>query len=397
MRISTAGMHYAALARMAERNNDLVKTQNQLASGKRIQTPADDPSGAVRALGLDREIAENAQFSRNADMATSRLSLEEQTLDDATSLLQHVRDLAIQANNPTLDLAGRKLIATEVNVRLRELVDLANRRDANGEYLFSGFSTLTQPFTQSGNAVTYAGDQGVRELQISQTQRLADGHTGFEVFETIVEGNATFVTAVAATNAGSAVIDAGTVTDPTAWVPDTYTIRFLDATSYEIVDGAGDPVTTGTYTSPGTIAFNGIQVGLQGAPAANDEFTVRASASQSMFTTVANLITTLGRDTITNPQNARFASEMGGAIAQIDRALDHVGGVRSEVGARLASLDAAAVTRDDRDVELQRSLSELRDLDYAEAVTRLNLQLAGLQAAQASYSRITQLSLFNYL
>jgi flagellar hook-associated protein 3 FlgL len=397
MRISTAGMHYAALARMNDRNNDLVRTQNQLASGSRIQSPADDPSGAVRALGLDRQIAEGKQFARNADMAMSRLSLEEQTLSDATSLLQNVRDLTVQANNATIDLASRKLIASELKVRMRELVDLANRRDANGEYLFSGYSTLTQPFTMSGNSVSYVGDQGVRELQISDTQRLSDGHTGFDVFQTVVQGNGTFVTGVNANNTGSGVIDAGTVTNPTTWVPDSYTIHFIDATNYEITDGAGDPVTTGTFSSPGTIAFNGIQFGIQGQPATDDVFTVTPSGKQDMFTTLSGLLDTLNLETVTNPQNARFASEMGGALAQLDRSLDHISGVRAEVGARLSVLDEAEVTRDDRDVELQRSLSELRDLDYAEAVTRLNLQLAGLQAAQASYSRIAQLSLFNYL
>ena len=88
MRISTAGMHNAALRGILERNTTLVKTQNQIASGKRIQTPADDPAGATRALELDRAIAESQQFGRNADVAKSRLTLQEQTLADMTNLLQ---------------------------------------------------------------------------------------------------------------------------------------------------------------------------------------------------------------------------------------------------------------------------------------------------------------------
>ena len=71
--------------------------------------------------------------------------------------------------------------------------------------------------------------------------------------------------------------------------------------------------------------------------------------------------------------------------------------VRSEIGARLSSLDAAESAREDQKVELNRMKSELEDLDYAEAITRMNQQLVGLQAAQASYMRIAQLSLFNYL
>jgi len=71
--------------------------------------------------------------------------------------------------------------------------------------------------------------------------------------------------------------------------------------------------------------------------------------------------------------------------------------VRAEVGTRLSSLDNASLAREDNVVELERMRSELRDLDYADAITKMNQQLVGLQAAQMSYSRISQLSLFDYL
>ena len=81
MRISTAAQHASAYLAISKRYEALLKTQNQVASGKRIQTPADDPSGAVRALDLDRSLAESQQFGRNADIVRNRLSLEEQTLE----------------------------------------------------------------------------------------------------------------------------------------------------------------------------------------------------------------------------------------------------------------------------------------------------------------------------
>jgi flagellar hook-associated protein 3 FlgL len=88
---------------------------------------------------------------------------------------------------------------------------------------------------------------------------------------------------------------------------------------------------------------------------------------------------------------------MGATLTQLDQALDHVSSVRSEVGSRLASLDETANSRDEQKVDLTKALSDIRDLDYAQAVTQLNLQLAGLQAAQSSYTKIAQLSLFDYL
>jgi flagellar hook-associated protein 3 FlgL len=397
MRLSTAGMHASALAGMAERSADLVRTQGQIATGKRIQTPADDPAGSVRALELDRGLAESQQFARNADVATSRLSLEEQTLTDAANLLQRVRELAVQGNNATIDQNARQALASELQVRFNELVDIGNRRDANGEYLFSGYSTQTKPFAQSGNSVTYAGDQGVRVLQTSPTQRIPDGHSGFEVFQNIAEGNGTFVTGANIANNGGAVIDGGSVTNPALWVPDTYSLNFTSASAWEVRNSSNALVASGAYAGNGTINFNGVQVTLTGQPATGDRFSIRPSDTQDMFATVANALSTLQRATVTAADRAQFATAMGATLTQIDRGLDHVSSVRADIGARLITLDDSQTNRDDRDIELQKELSNLRDLDYAKAITQLNLQQMGLQAAQASYSRIAQLSLFDYL
>ncbi len=97
-------MHGSALAGILERNAALVKTQQQIASGKRIITPADDPAGAVRALDIDRAIAEFEQYDRNSDVVTNRLTYEEQTLNDMTGLLDRVRNLTLQGANATVDL-----------------------------------------------------------------------------------------------------------------------------------------------------------------------------------------------------------------------------------------------------------------------------------------------------
>jgi flagellar hook-associated protein 3 FlgL len=103
------------------------------------------------------------------------------------------------------------------------------------------------------------------------------------------------------------------------------------------------------------------------------------------------------RDGTFPADRARFTTEIAGALQQIDQSIDHVLGVRAEVGSRLSALDSAAQAREDLDIELQSTLSELRDLDYAEAISRLNQQLVGLQAAQETYTRIAGLSLFDYL
>jgi flagellar hook-associated protein 3 FlgL len=396
-RISTAAMHNTALQGILQRDSALVKTQQQIATGKRIITPADDPSGSVRALDIDRAMAEADQFKRNSDTITNRLSYEEQTLSDINSLLQSVRDITVQGANATVDAGSRQALAQQVQARLDDLIAMGNRKDANGEYLFAGFQTLTQPFSPTGTGVQYVGDQGSRLVQTSPTQRIADSHPGSEVFLNVKAGNGTFVADATAANTGTGVITPGTVTNPTQWVRDTYTIHFVDATNYEVLNSANTVVTTGAYTSGGSIAFNGVQVQITGAPATDDRFTITPSTTQDMFTTLQNLVTTLQQANITPQERAQFDTNMAATLTQLDQALDHTNSVRSDVGTRLSVLQETADSRDAQQVELSKSLSELRDLDYASAITQLNLQLAGLQAAQSSYTKIGQLSLFDYL
>ena len=94
---------------------------------------------------------------------------------------------------------------------------------------------------------------------------------------------------------------------------------------------------------------------------------------------------------------AAFQAQIGGSLMNLDSALDRVVSVRAEVGTRLQAIDTAAGFRDSEAVDLQALISDIRDLDYASAISKLNQQYTGLQAAQAAYSKIGQLSLFDYL
>ena len=400
MRISTQTFFDRSVSAMLEQQSALSKTQNQVATGQRVATPADDPIAAVHILELERAMSESEQFGKNSDVVRGRLNLEEQAFEDVGTVVQRVRELLVQAANiGGMSASDRRSIATELAARLDELQDIANRKDGNGEYLFSGFSSLTQPFARdAAGVVTYAGDQGNRLVQVGPSQRVADSHSGSDVFMNITAGNGTFTTAVAAANTGTGVITVGQVNDSTAWVPDDYTLVFDNPpTTWQVLDGLGNPVTAGSYTSGNAIAFNGIQVAVSGTPAAGDSFSIAQATTESAFATLQTIVTALNGPSGTASTNAQLSTVLGGSLQQLDQITDHVLGVRAQIGARLSTLDNADASRDSLSVDLQTSLADLRDLDYAEALTRMNQQLLGLQAAQLSYAKISQLSLFNYM
>lgn len=399
MRISTAAYHANSLALMLNQQAELSKTQNQMSTGRRVNSPADDPIAVSHILELERAQSESDQFGKNSDLVRSRANIEEQALTDTGTLFQRVRELVLQASNTaTLTPSDRASIATEIETLSAELKNIANRKDGGGEYLFAGYSTQTQPFSTTGAGTTqYLGDQGSRQVQIAASQRITDGHSGFDVFMKIPEGNGLFSTGATATNAGSGIINTGTIVDRSAWVRDNYTLSFTTATTWEVLDGLGNQVATGPYAAGSAIAFNGVQVNVTGIPAAGDSFSIDASGTEDMFTLLDGLVGALRSAGTDSASTARLSTVLENGLQQIDQSTDHVLRIRGEVGARLSQLDNADSAREDLKVELASTLSDLRDLDYAEAMTRMTQQLTSLQAAQASYAKIAQMSLFNYL
>jgi len=390
-------MQQGGVATMLRNQVELARTQTQIATGKRVVTAADDPGGAVQIQQIERALAASAQFATNAAVATNRLSLEEQALADAGSTIRRVQELTLQANNSTIDASGRSAIAVEIRARAEELLGIANRQDASGDYLFGGTRATTRPFQRVPGGVAYAGDAGSRQVQVSSSQRIADGHPGDAVFVNVPGGNGTFRAAAAATNTGTGILDPGTMTNLAAWVPGSYVVEFDSANSYQVRDASNAIVASGPFTSGGSITVYGAQIAVSGSPAAGDQFTIEPAGFEDVFTTLDSLLTALESTPGTPAARALLASDMNVIIQQLGRTSDHLLNVRADVGSRLSRLDAAEAAREDLSLELNTSLSSLRDVDYSTAITRMNAQMVALQAAQQSYTRIAGLSLFDYL
>lgn len=395
--ISTLTFRTNALDSMEALQAALSKTQEQLSTGKAFQTAADNPTGMAQVNQLDMELSASKQYVTDGNVASGNLNLENQALTDATNLLQSARDLAVEANNASLSATQRQDIATQLNQQLAQLVAIGNRTDSNGSYLFAGHAASTQPFVQNGNSVSYVGAGQVSQVQISENQRISAGDTGSSVFMNLPAGNGTFTTAAGAANTGTASIGPGTVTNPSQWVPDTYSITFTDATGdYKVTNGSGATVTTGTYdaTTGGTISFNGIQATLSGNTASGDTFTVAPAGQSSAFATLSGLITTLNSTSLNSGQRATQISQ---SLEQIDTALNNIGNVQASVGGRVNAVTASQSTAQSQQTNLQTSISNISDTDYAAATTQLSSEEVALQAAEESYASLSKLSLFNYV
>jgi flagellar hook-associated protein 3 FlgL len=429
MRIATSMIYGAGLASIQKQTASLLHTQQQVASGRRILTPADDPVAAARALEVEQAKNTNALYRTNQKTAGENLGLVEASLVSVGDLLQTARTLAVQGGGGALTDSDRRSIAGELRQRFDELIGLANATDGSGQHLFSGYMGDTTPFSGSvATGVAYAGDEGQRLLQVSASRQIAVSDSGNEVFMRIRNGNGHFVTAVAAANGGSGVIDAGAVTDPALWNAagnnKDFTLRFAvdsgvepPATTYDIVDNvSGNSLLTGaapgaapyprTFTPGQAIvlksqgaepAFDyGAQFVVSGSPTDGDTFDVDASSSQSLFATLGNLIDALEAGTA-GGGNTLLANRIGFALRDFDQAEENLLRVRAGIGSRMNEIDSLASAGEDLDLNYAQTLSRLRDVDYAEALTRLTQEQGYLEAAQKSFMQVSGLSLFNYV
>jgi flagellar hook-associated protein 3 FlgL len=191
MRISTYTLFENGAARIGDLQSGLAKTQQQLSTGRRVLTPADDPVAAARALEVSQSQSLNTQYGRNRQHAQSSLGAVEGALTSVTSLIQDVKTTVIAAGNGALSDTERGFMATELRGRFEELIGLANSRDAQGNYLFSGFHTTTAPFaettivTATGTAAgaVYQGDQGQRLMQVDTARQMSVSSPGQTVFQ----------------------------------------------------------------------------------------------------------------------------------------------------------------------------------------------------------------------
>ena len=411
MRISSMQIYITGVRNILNAQADVARTQEEISVGKRVLTPADDPAGATLALGIGQELARSAQYQRNADLAEGDLQQQDLELEAVENVLLQLQDLALQAGSPAVSEAELATIVAGIEQAGKQLLSIFNARSsAYSDYLFAGFSGDTQPFVQSAaGRIDYAGDDGERRVTIGSGLEVQSRNNGRELFVDIPAAANTFVTRIAAANTGSGDISAGRIVDQAAYdavYPDDLVVRFgVTPGTYQVdrIDRATGALSTVLPPQPYvdgeplTITVAGAEVGIVGSPAPGDEFVLEASATQPLLLTVQRLADGLRNIPDTPAGAAERARVVAEALKGIGQAQQSVTTSRASLGPRLNLLDDARAEQAALDLINEEALSDLVDLDYNEAASRLSYQTFVLEAAQQSLVKIANLSLFNFM
>jgi len=421
MRISTIQAFNNGVTGIQRNYSNATRTQEQISTGNRILTPADDPVASVRLLQLEQQQNVLSQYDSNLTAAKNSLTQEEVTLNSVNTVLQRVRELAVQAGNGALDPQDRKSIAAELGEREDELLSLMNTRNARGEYLFSGFQGKTQPFVRGADgSYSYQGDEGQRKLQIASSLGIPISDNGKSIFESVTNAgrlksqpDAAFPTSSTLSVSAPLVSDEVAFSGANGFPANGVQLQFNADGSYDIyeLDSSGTPATVPLTDGTGlkmdddprksdSLVFRGVTLQLDGAAAGGEAVNITPTLSgsgeiqqkQGILDTIANL-----RSALENPSNGNtdVRDAVAVALTNLDHGMVSVDQARGNIGARLNVIESTQTDNEDVTLVNKGVQADLRELDYAEALSRLSMQTVVLEAAQQSYVKIAGLSLFN--
>ena len=187
MKISNSYLFDQATKNMQTAQSDVSKSRERIASGKSLVRPSDD-TGKLRSIEILKSQQRKIEsYDKSMNFLTDRFQLEESVLGSASDILIRVKELAIQAANDSFSSSDRDIIAIEVESLRDELLAIANTRDVEGNFIFSGSKSDTKPFLmdESTGAVQYAGDNRRLFTGVSDSRVLESNTDGTQIFQPV--------------------------------------------------------------------------------------------------------------------------------------------------------------------------------------------------------------------
>ena len=395
-RIATSNAFDSSIDSLMTRQRGLSEAQMQLTSLKRVNRASDDPAAAARAeRAMAREQRGEASL-RAVEASRTNMSLSESTLGSATELMQQAREALVAAGNASYSDAERARIGESISAMRSQLLALANSADGAGRYLFGGQGSSEPPFVDVPGGVQFRGVPG--QLAAGGEPGLVLSMDGQGLWLAAPSGNGVFETR-ATTSTGSAWVNAGSVTNPSALTGSSYSVQFSVAagvTTYTVLqDGAGTALTNVPYVPGAAIEVDGMAFTIQGNPANGDVFdAVPSTRSLSAFDM-------LDRAAVALKTPLRSAGQIKQGVADSLRDLDavfaQVQSARASAGETLNRLDGNGARLLDANLQASTERSEAEDLDMVKALSDFQRRQTGYDAALKSYSLVQRLSLFQYL
>jgi flagellar hook-associated protein 3 FlgL len=410
MRVSTAQFYLQSSQLMSSKSSDVNEQMAYLSSGKRVLTAKDDAVSFGTLSGYKNDLANIEKYKRNIDRAESHNNLQEVVFADAEMILDKIKQDMLLANNGRMSTEDLQTLADQVRNSFDQLLDIGNTKNENGDYIFSGFQTELQPFSQqTDGSVSYSGDTGVNEIQVAKNIKIPTNQTGDAAFLNVANAIGDFSVSypMAPANTSGIAVESATVTDrnvyntsegPFTFATDPLTnnLTVTDSDAPPVVVFPVLPALPTPYVAGQTISFQGVDVTLSGNPLPGESFVINEQEEISLFDTVNSAIAWMeqGRMSVDEEQHQ---VDYNTVLTQINSAMSHISSRRVDSGIRLQVLDNQKNRHLDAELSTSSNKGKIEDLDFAKAISEFEQAKIALQASQQAFSKVQGLTLFNYI
>lgn len=406
MRISTNQLYDRNIRAIMDNQRGLSETQNALSTGKRLNKPSDDPVGAAKVIRLTEELDKLGQYQRNNDLLKNSLEQQEAVLDNINNTALRARTLVLRAGSGVINDGDRKAIGTELAQIRDEILGMMNTQDANGNYIFAGHQSQTQPFVFNGgsvDSVTYQGDSGYNTVQLADGVNVQRSVSGQEVFENVFARRTFSIAGTPTVTVEASSIDSQQSFDtfskanydPVTQANNTFQLEITGPNQVTLTNpNKGTVIGNTTFTPSEPFSIQGLSFTLSGSPGDSVEFSLDAPQKKNIAETLHEISAVLLDDS--QPENA-VKNAMDDALVGIDNGMERVGLERSSVGGRLNIANSIYQTNLDLEIEAKDARSSIEDTDYAKASADFAKQEAALNAAMATFPKLANMSLFDYI
>ena len=399
-RISTATFFNSMSKTTVDQESSMYAIQKKLSTGKNINQPSDDPLGAAQLSIIKDQLAQNSVYKNSIVSAQNSIQASSSAVGDALGALQSTFQLAVQARNGAYSPSDLKNIGATLRGILGQLVQTANAQDGQGNYLFAGSQTQTQPFQFSGSNYQYSGDQTVAFARTGAATLTQTSWTGANLFEGAFNGDGIVQATANASNAGDGVVSKVVQSAPGSYNGDQYSVAFsLSGTQLQatITNVTTSTVVSGptNFTSGQSLSFAGVNLTLDGTPNAGDTFNIDNAQRFNVLDSLAQLANVL--ENAGTLSKSQIQNGLAAGQAELLAAVTNLTSEAALMGAEISSLSLAQTTIEDRGISLEAARSGYEDVDLAQAINDFTAQKTALTASLQSFASISGLSLFNYL
>ena len=401
-------------------NEELKSLQSQAGSGKADLKLSKNYRDVAKLSASEEMKSETSQYIANAKRVQTDLETLDLSMDRLQTILVRLQEIAVESTNDVLSSEERQRFIADARMLKDEMLEVANQTDSFGNSLFGGISGKSAPFEMSGNGkVSFVGSALAKEISVSSGLSVMQNFSGAEVFQNANGPNGRF-------SAFELIDDliSSLKTDINSGVSSNL-LANSNSSVIEMPDSGAEAKVALSLTTPsGTTEFKASifgndysalvsqinaktsTTGISATYLGNNRISLQASSTDLVIENFSpiGMSEADSKVKILDPNTYALKESVSQAVLnnkdisfRITDAFEHFSTKRAEISSASRRAQDAEEKNMDILVSLNENIADIEDADLASLLTRIEMLMVQKDAAQATFTRITSKSLFDFL